>query len=215
MAIQIEGFTFNNFQENTYLLIDEKKDCVIIDPGCSTRAEENFFLEFIRNNQLNPVALLNTHAHLDHIMGNQFIQTEFNLDHYLHKDDLPTLESAPRSAAIYGIPDFTPSPTPNKLLNGGEKLKFGNIELEVLFTPGHAPGHVVFYNEKEKFVINGDVLFRGSFGRYDLPGGNLETLKKSIKEVMFKLPEDTIVYSGHGPATSIGNEKYSNPILNY
>ena len=215
MAIQIEGFTFNNFQENTYLLIDENKDCVIIDPGCSNRAEENFFLEFIRNNQLNPVALLNTHAHLDHIMGNQFIQTEFNLDHYLHKDDLPTLESAPRSAAIYGIPGFTPSPTPNKLLNGGEKLKFGNIELEVLFTPGHAPGHVVFYNEKEKFVINGDVLFRGSFGRYDLPGGNLETLKKSIKEVMFNLPEDTIVYSGHGPATSIGNEKYSNPILNY
>ena len=139
----------------------------------------------------------------------------FNLDYYLHELDLPTLHSAPIAASMYGIPGFEASPLPNKTLNHGDKLKFGDIELDVLFTPGHAPGHVVFYNAENKFVINGDVLFRGSFGRYDLPGGDLATLQKSIKEVMFQLPEDTEVYCGHGPTTTIGAEKHSNPILNY
>lgn len=215
MSLQINIFTFNPFQENMCIISDDNKNCVIIDPGCYHREEQQELLDFIIDNELVPQALLNTHAHLDHVVGNAFIQRHFNLDHYLHELDLPTLHAAPIAASMYGIPGFEASPLPNKTLNHGDKLKFGDIELDVLFTPGHAPGHVVFYNVENKFVINGDVLFRGSFGRYDLPGGDLLTLQKSITDVMFRLPEDTIVYCGHGPTTTIGTEKRSNPILNY
>lgn len=215
MSVQIEVFTFNAIQENTYLLIDDEKNCVIIDPGCYDRDEQQVLVDFISENRLNPVALLNTHAHIDHVLGNHFIQQRYNLDHYLHEADLVILDAVPNYAHLYGFPGYTPCPTPNKLLKGGEVLEFGNIKLEVFFTPGHAPGHVVFYNAENKFVINGDVLFRGSFGRFDLPGGDLPTLKKSITNILFSLPEDTVVHCGHGPATLIGIEKQSNPILNY
>ena len=215
MSIQIQVFTYGPFQENMYLLIDQQKNCVIIDPGCYEQFEKEELLAFIQDNELNPVALLNTHGHLDHVMGNAFIQRHYNLDYYLHELDIPTMEMSPRAAQMYGIPGFEPSPAPNKLLKEGDKLIFGGIELEVFLTPGHAPGHVVFYNAENKFIINGDVLFRGSFGRYDLPGGDLPTLIRTIKEVMFQFPEDTVVYTGHGPSTTIGIEKRSNPILNY
>lgn len=215
MSLQINIFTFNPFQENMCVISDEKKNCVIIDPGCYHREEQQELLDFINENELVPRALLNTHAHLDHVVGNAFIQRQFNLDYYLHESDLPTLNAAPIAASMYGIQGFEASPMPTKFLKDGDKLKFGDIELDVFFTPGHAPGHVVFYNEEHKFVINGDVLFRGSFGRYDLPGGDLPTLVRTIKEVMFKLPEDTVVYCGHGPTTTIGTEKRSNPILSY
>ena len=215
MALKIDSFTFNPIQENMYIISDEKKNCVIIDPGCYTRDEQEELLSFIRENDMVPQALLNTHGHLDHVMGNAFIQRQFNLDYYLHEADLPTLKSGPLAAQMYGIPGFEPSPEPTKYLHHNDKLVFGDIELDVFFTPGHAPGHVVFYNAENKFVINGDVLFRGSFGRYDLPGGDLPTLVSSIRYVMFTLPEDTIVYCGHGPTTTIGIEKISNPILSY
>ena len=160
-----------------------------------------------------PCALLNTHAHIDHVLGNSFIQENFNLDYYLHEEDLKTLNAVPNYAHLYGFQGYKVSPQPTTILKGGEKLVFGDIELDVYFTPGHAPGHVVFYNKENKFVINGDVLFRGSYGRVDLPGGSMEILKKTIAEVMFKLPDDTIVYCGHGPSTTIGVEKRSNHIL--
>lgn len=213
MAAHVEIFTFNPFQENTYIVYDDKKNCVIIDPGCYEREEEDELLSFIRENELVPQALLNTHAHIDHVLGNSFVQKQFNLDHYMHSEDLNTLNAVPNYAHLYGFPGYKLSPIPNKILKGGEKLIFGDIELDVFFTPGHAPGHVVFYNAENNFVINGDVLFRGSYGRVDLPGGDLETLKKSINEIMFHLPEETIVHCGHGPSTSIGIEKRSNYIL--
>lgn len=215
MSVTVEVFTFGPFQENSYLLIDNEKNCVIIDPGCHEQYEKEELKHFVIENNLTVKALLNTHGHLDHVAGNAFVLRNFQVDFYLHELDIPTLNWGPNAAAMYGIPGFEPSPQPNKLLNDGDKLTFGNIELEVLFTPGHAPGHVVFYNRENKFVINGDVLFRGSFGRYDLPGGNLNTLKKSIVNVMFHLPEDVVVYTGHGPSTTIGIEKKSNPILGY
>jgi glyoxylase-like metal-dependent hydrolase (beta-lactamase superfamily II) len=137
------------------------------------------------------------------------------VDHYAHELDLATLRSVESYAHIYGFQGYETSPEPTNSLTGNELLEFGGIRLKVLFTPGHAPGHVVFYDELNGFVINGDVLFRGSFGRVDLPGGSLEVLKSSIHEVMFKLPEDTIVYCGHGPSTTIGEEKRSNYILNF
>jgi hydroxyacylglutathione hydrolase len=213
MALQIDIFTFNPFQENTYIISDDQKNCVIIDPGCYEEHEEEALLTFINKRQLNPLALLNTHAHIDHVLGNSFVLDKFKIDHYLHSEDLITLNSVPKYAHLYGFGGYKPSPQPNKILKGGEKLVFGEIELDVFFTPGHAPGHVVFYNAENNFVINGDVLFRGSYGRVDLPGGSMEVLKKTITEIMFHLPEETVVHCGHGPSTTIGIEKRTNYIL--
>jgi glyoxylase-like metal-dependent hydrolase (beta-lactamase superfamily II) len=214
MGISIKKFTFNPFQENTVILHDGQS-CVIIDPGCYTKAEQDELTSYVNDNNLNVEALLLTHAHLDHVFGCDFILKTYDVDFYMHEKDIFTLEMGQRSADMYGIPRFIQPPTPNKLLKGDEVLKFGEIELKVLFTPGHCVGHVVYYNATHSFVINGDVLFAGSFGRYDLPGGDLETLKRSIFDVMFNLPEETVVYCGHGPETTIGNEKRSNFILQH
>ncbi len=215
MKLQVQQFTFNPFQENTYVVYSENGDAVIVDPGCYERHEENELTNFITSKNLKILALLNTHAHIDHVLGNAFVLENYQVDYYLHPLDLVTLNSAPNSAHLFGFQNFKESPLPTKQLSHGEKLHFGEIEFEVLFTPGHAPGHVVFYNVENNFVINGDVLFQGSFGRVDLPGGDLETLKRSIFTVMFELPENTTVYCGHGPATTIQQEKAFNYIHNF
>jgi len=215
MSISIESFQFNAFQENTYLVWDNLKNCVVIDPGCYAREEEFELLNFIESNELNVVALLNTHAHIDHVLGNQFVFKKFNVDYYLHKEDLKVLQSVENYAHLYGFEGYQTSPLPTKDLVHNQKLTFGELEIKVLHTPGHAPGHVIFYFEKENFVINGDVLFRGSFGRVDLPMGDLETLKNSIYNIMFQLPDSTTVYCGHGPETTIGIEKKTNYILQF
>lgn len=215
MKIFIETFTFNGFQENTVVLYDALKNCVIIDPGCYTREEQQALLGFISANDLKPVALLNTHAHIDHVLGNAFVQRTYNIPYYLHKSDLPTLNSVSNYAHLYGFEGYEVSPEPTHYLEDQQQLVFGGIELNVLFTPGHAPGHVVFYNQENQFVINGDVLFNGSFGRVDLPGGDITILKESIFNTLFKLPEDTLVYCGHGPTTTIGQEKKTNYIYNF
>jgi glyoxylase-like metal-dependent hydrolase (beta-lactamase superfamily II) len=215
MKVSVDVFTFNPFQENTYVLSDEAGNCVIIDPGCYERHEQTDLSAFINTNNLTVRALLSTHSHVDHVLGNAYILRTYNVDHYAHELDLATLRSVESYAHIYGFQGYETSPEPTNSLTGNELLEFGGIRLKVLFTPGHAPGHVVYYDELNGFVINGDVLFRGSFGRVDLPGGSLEVLKSSIHEVMFKLPEDTIVYCGHGPSTTIGEEKRSNYILNF
>jgi hydroxyacylglutathione hydrolase len=210
--IKIKKFTFNAFQENTYVLSDPSGICVIIDPGCYDRSEEQILSSYIENNGLKPLALLNTHAHIDHILGNQFVREHYGIDHYLHEKDLQTLKAVESYAHVYGFTGYKPSPEPTHSLNHGDTLNFGSIKLEVLFTPGHCPGHVVFFQPEDQFVINGDVLFQGSFGRVDLPGGDLETLKDSIFNTMFKLPDETVVYCGHGPETTIGTEKRYNYI---
>lgn len=215
MKIFIETFTFNGFQENTVVLYDALKNCVIIDPGCYTREEQQALLGFISANDLKPVALLNTHAHIDHVLGNAFVQRSYDIPYYLHKSDLPTLNSVSNYAHLYGFEGYEVSPEPTHYLEDQQRLVFGGIELNVLFTPGHAPGHVVFYNQENQFVINGDVLFNGSFGRVDLPGGDITILKESIFNTLFKLPEDTVVYCGHGPTTTIGQEKKTNYIYNF
>ena len=214
MGVSIEKMTFNPFQENTYIIHDETI-CVIIDPGCYEREEQNSLIEFIESKNLTPVALLLTHAHIDRVLGCAFVLSKYDIDFYMHNEDLSTLNSVGNYAHVYGFPGYTPPKAPNILLNGGEKLNFGEIELDVHFTPGHCTGHVVFYNKVNNAVVNGDVLFDGSFGRVDLPGGDLATLKNSIFETMFSFPEDTVVYCGHGPETTIGKEKRSNAILQY
>jgi len=212
MALSVQKFTFNPFQENTFIVHNET-DCVIIDPGCYSPGEQETLVDFIDSKGLTPQAVLLTHGHLDHVFGCDFVQKKYGLDVYMHEKDIFTLEMGERSAMVYGIPGFVKPETPNKLLQGDELLRFGSIELQVAFTPGHCVGHVVFINYKDDFVINGDVLFAGSFGRTDLPGGDMAVLKKSIFDVMFKLPETMTVYSGHGEETTIGAEKRSNFIL--
>ena len=212
MGVKIKKFTFNGFQENTYVVYNEQS-CVIIDPGCYDREEQKTLTEFIQSNNLTPKALLLTHAHIDHVLGCAYVLDTFNVDFYIHKEDIATLSAVPNYSKIYGFPGYTPPKEPTHLLNGGEKLDFDGITFDVFFTPGHCVGHVVYYNKEQDFVINGDVLFAGSFGRTDLPGGDMKVLKKSIFEIMFKLPEQTVVYCGHGGETTIGEEKRTNYIL--
>lgn len=214
MAITIEKFTFNGFQENTYVLHDGSH-CVIIDPGCYTSDEQTVLFSFIEENNLEPSAVLLTHAHIDHVLGCAAVLNRYSIDFYIHEGDLTTLSSVPNYAHLYGFPGYTPPSEPTHILKGGETLTFGSMTFNVIFAPGHAPGHVVYYNEEQSFVINGDVLFNGSFGRTDLPGGSLEVLKKSIKEQLFTLPDNTRVYCGHGPETFIGQEKQTNAILSF
>ena len=212
IMLNLQSFVFNGFQENTYVLFDETKECVIIDPGCYTAAERNQLASFIVENELKPVRLLNTHCHIDHILGNNFIAKKFNLGLEIHKEDLPVLLATTEYGHLYGF-TVDPSPEPTRFIKENEIIRFGNTELEVRFTPGHAPGHVVFINHLERLVINGDVLFYNSIGRTDLPGGDLNTLLNSIKTQLFTLPDDYVVHTGHGPSTTIGNEKKYNPFV--
>jgi len=211
----VKEFTFNPFQENTYIVYTDSGSCVIIDPGCYSAQEESELFSFIKENELNPVALLNTHAHIDHVLGNAFVLSKFSIPFYLHDDDIKTLIAVESYAHIYGFEGYKVSPQPTHSLSNLKQLKFDGIEFSVFHTPGHCPGHVVFYSEKHQFVINGDVLFNGSFGRVDLPGGDIEILKNSIFSTMFHLPESTTVYCGHGPETTIGQEKRTNYIHNF
>lgn len=208
----IKAFPFNPFQENTYIVSDETKECIIIDPGCYTPEERKYMLEYIEDNELKPVRLLNTHCHLDHICGNKFIAEKYGLKLEAHQAELPILEHAPKAASMYGFP-MEKSPEIEIFLSEEDVVLFGNSKLEILFTPGHSPGSISFYSPKEAFIIAGDVLFKQGIGRTDLPLGDHETLLKSIKEKLFTLDKKTIVYSGHGPSTSIGYELVNNPFF--
>ncbi len=210
--MKVKSFTFNPFQENTYVLYDDTKEAVIVDPGCYNNTEENELLQFINENNLKPVRLLNTHGHIDHVFGNAFVASQFNLDLELHEMDLEILKMAKIMAEKYGL-EYTVSPLPGRYLSEREEIKFGNTALEIRFVPGHAPGHVVFYETVSKQLIGGDVLFQGSIGRTDLPGGNHEDLLESIRNQVFTLPDEVVVYPGHGPSTNVGFEKKNNPFF--
>lgn len=210
--INIHSFTFSPIQENTYILFDETKECIIIDPGCYDNNERTELAEFIAKNELKPVKLLNTHCHLDHIFGNAFVCERYNLTPEFNKKDQPVFDAFIASAHMYGL-NAEPSPPAGNFLEEGDVIKFGNSSLEIVFTPGHSPGSITYYNREDKFMIAGDVLFYGSIGRTDLPGGDFETLINSIKTKLFPLGDDFKVYSGHGPMTNIGFEKKNNPFL--
>jgi glyoxylase-like metal-dependent hydrolase (beta-lactamase superfamily II) len=208
----VKSFTFNPFQENTYVLSDDTKSCIIVDPGCYNFQEQEELLYYIESNGLNPVKLVNTHAHIDHVFGNNFVSKKFNLELELHRLDIPVLNAAEMSATKYGL-NYTKSPEATVFLKEGDKMTFGETELDIMHIPGHAPGHVVFYHKESKVIIGGDVLFRGSIGRTDLPGGNHEDLIKNIKEKLFVLDGEIEVFSGHGPSTTIGFERDNNPFF--
>jgi glyoxylase-like metal-dependent hydrolase (beta-lactamase superfamily II) len=210
--LKVTSFVFSPVQENTYVVHNESGDCIIVDPGCYFGNERNELKEFIQNGQLAPKYLLNTHCHLDHVFGNKFIHDTYGLTLHLHEKEKPLLEYAPTSGLSWGLP-FDNYRGDLIFLREGEVIRLGDDELEVLFTPGHSPGHVSFWCRAQHFVLSGDVLFRQSIGRTDLPGGSFETLIQSIREKLFVLPDETVVYAGHGPETSIGAEKADNPFL--
>lgn len=212
---EIGIFTFNAFQENTYVLYDETKECVIIDPGCSTGEEERRLVHFIEAKGLKPVRLIMTHGHVDHMLGNAFVANKYNLEVEIHEDEVPVLMMSPQIGRMYGFPvEPSPNPKPKYYIKEADTLTFGNTTLKALLTPGHSPASISFYCEASNFVIGGDVLFRQSIGRTDLPGGDFNTLINSIKTQLYPLGDDVKVFPGHGPDTTIGYEKKYNPFLN-
>lgn len=210
--ITIKSFEFSPIQENTYILYNEFNDCLVVDPGCYFDNEREELAAFIEQKALKPRMLLNTHCHLDHVFGNKFVAEKYELKLSLHEKELPVLQFAPTSGLMYNMP-FDNYTGEFIFLKEGETLKLGADELKILFTPGHSPASISFYSEKQGFVVSGDVLFQRSIGRTDLPGGDFETLIKSIKTQLLVLPDDTKVYSGHGLVTTIGEEKRGNPYL--
>ena len=209
---KIKFFTFNPIGENTYLLYNDSKQCIIIDPGCYFEEENEKLKAFITQNELNPSQLLNTHCHLDHVFGNKMIAETYQLTLQMHEKEKQVLAYAPTSGLMYNMPfdnyvgDFI-------LLKEGDSVLLGQDELKVIEVPGHSPGSICFYCAKQNFLIGGDVLFQGSIGRTDLPLGDHETLLLHIKNKLLILPEETVVYSGHGLPTTIGAEKANNPYL--
>ena len=210
--LKIKIFPFNPFQVNTYVLYDETGECVIIDASCYEVSEKNQLQAFIDENELKPVFLLNTHCHIDHILGNNFVYRTWGLKPLVHKDSIPFLDNAAEYGQAFGF-EVEKQVMPEDFISEGQIIRFGDQQLKVLETPGHAAGSVCFLHEKENFVIAGDVLFHNSIGRTDLPTGDFDMLINSIRSKLMVLPDDTRVYCGHGPATSIGNERKENPFL--
>jgi glyoxylase-like metal-dependent hydrolase (beta-lactamase superfamily II) len=210
--LHVKSFEFSPIQENTYILYNEFNECLIIDPGCYFDDEKEALSNFISQAGLKPVMLINTHCHLDHVFGNKYVAEKYGLTLHIHEGEKKVLDFAPASGLMYNMP-FDNYAGDITFLNEGDVIKLGQDELRVLFTPGHSPASLSFYCEKDGFVISGDVLFCRSIGRTDLPGGDFDTLINSIRSQLFVLPAETKVYSGHGPATTIGDEKRENPFL--
>ena len=210
--LAVKSFTFSPVQENTYVLYNEQKQCCIIDPGCSFPQERDELKTVIEKTGLTPVLLLNTHCHLDHVFGNKFVHDTWGLALHIHKLEKPLLDYAPQSGLKWGLP-FDNYEGPIEYIKEGTSIKVGEEELEIRFTPGHSPGSVSFYHEAGGFIIGGDVLFSGSVGRADLPGGSMDVLINSIQTQFFTLPDDTKVYSGHGVMTTVALEKMNNPFV--
>ena len=212
--ITIQDFCFSAFQENTYVLYNELKEAIIIDPGCYTRIEEKILSDFIRKENLKPTLLLNTHCHLDHVFGNNYVSETYGLTAHIHPNEQIVLDRLPEAAAKWGAPTETYK-GPIQYIQEGEIIPLGNDAFKVLLTPGHSPGSVCFYHVEQDFMIGGDLIFKDGVGRTDLPGANPQDLIKSIREQIFPLPDSLTIYSGHGPVTTWGREKEHNPYIKY
>lgn len=210
--MKVEKFVVNPLGENSFILSDETGECIFIDPGFYYDEEYQEIKDYVNVNKLTPVKITNTHCHFDHIMGVEFVRNEFKVPFYIHSGDLFWVEKAVSQGEMFGF-EMNPVAPPDGFLAENEFVEFGNTRLKIIHIPGHSPGHVVFYSEKDKILIAGDVLFYGSIGRTDLPGGNHETLISGIKNKLFVLPDDTTVFCGHGPETKLGIERRTNPFL--
>lgn len=210
--MNIKTFTFNPFQENTYVLWDHTSECIIVDPGCYEKHEKESLQQFILEEELKVVNLVNTHCHIDHVLGNAWVARTFGVGLAMHRLDLPTLKANEVVGPQYGFQHYEDM-APSKFFEEGDIISFGETNLQVLFTPGHCQGHVVFHHSESNSVFGGDVLFRGSIGRTDLPGGDFDALANSIRQKLYPLPDKTVVHPGHGPTTTIGFEKTNNPFV--
>lgn len=208
--LSIQTFVFNPFSENTYVVSDQTGTAVIIDPGCYETDEQNELDEYIASKRLSVQYLLNTHCHIDHVLGNYHVKKKYRVPLLMHTREENVLRAVKTYAPNYGFNGYQET-TADQFIHEGEVISFGETTWDILFLPGHAPGHVGFYDKKEGVIFSGDVLFDGSIGRTDLPGGDYDTLIQSIREKMFALPNEVIVYCGHGATTTIGKEKQSNP----
>lgn len=208
----IRSFTFNPFSENTYVLYDETGECVVVDPGCAFPDEEAELDGFIAAQKLTVKQVVLTHAHIDHIIGCDHVCKKYGVGIVMHAEDLPMLQRGPQIGLMYGFP-VKEAPQPEAYLKHGDTYSFGHTTLGVLHTPGHSPGSISFVHTPTKSIISGDVLFQGSIGRTDLPGGNMDTLLAAIRTYLFSLDDDFQVFSGHGNPTTIGTEKKFNPFL--
>jgi glyoxylase-like metal-dependent hydrolase (beta-lactamase superfamily II) len=213
VMLQLESFVFNPFAENTYVLYDDTKECVIIDPGCSNASEENELFGFIDSHRLKPVLAINTHGHIDHIIGNAAVKKRYGIEVAAHPNVKSDFQRSQQQAQMFGMPFDSDSELPDRDLEDGETIKVGGSTLEVISTPGHAMGSISLYAEMEGWVFTGDALFCRSIGRTDFPGGNYEQLRTNIIERLFHLPDDTEVYSGHGEVTTIFDERRYNMFL--
>lgn len=206
-------FPVNPFEMNCYVYHDENSgEGVIIDPGAYTHNEKSDILEYISSNNITIKYIINTHGHIDHIMGNKWAKEQFPVPILMNKDDMPLLEKSVEQGSMYGVA-VSLSPEPDKYLNGGDTVAFYNCTLDVIQTPGHSPGSVCLIDEKNKTIFAGDVIFHGSIGRTDLWMGNMDTLISSIKDKLFKYHDDFTLYPGHYEQTTIGEEKNFNPFL--
>jgi len=210
--IGIAQFVFNSFMVNNYILYDETKECIVVDAACYDNSEKKELTGFIEKNRLKLVRNINTHCHIDHVLGNQLIADTFQVYPEYHKDSIPFFYTAREIGKSFGY-TFDRIPDVKGYLQEGDEVTFGNSVLKVLYTPGHAEGSICLYSEKQGFVITGDVLFKDTIGRTDLPGSDFNKLMESIRKKLFTLPDDTIVYPGHGPETTIGYEKMNNPFI--
>jgi hydroxyacylglutathione hydrolase len=210
--ITVKTFVFNEFQENTYLLIENSGLCKVIDPGMNSDAERQQFDHFIASNKLRLEAIVNTHCHVDHVLGCQYLKRKYSLPFYIHRLEIPLLEQAVSYGNFFGI-EIEPPPLPDFYLNEDEVLEVGTSQFKIIHVPGHSEGSVAFYNSEQEIVITGDVLFKGSIGRTDLTGGDYATLINSIKSKIMTLPGNTLVLPGHGVSTSIEAERKTNPFL--
>ncbi|MCS7004246.1 MAG: MBL fold metallo-hydrolase [Cytophagales bacterium] len=209
----IQTFVFNDLYENTYVVVDEStKICCILDPGCYSKKEQNELLRYIEQNHLHVKAIINTHCHVDHVIGNDFCKRTFKAPLFVHENALETLRQVPLYAPLYGFVHYYET-YPDEFLKEGELFSVGNLTFQVLDVPGHCEGHLALFHEKTPVVFSGDVLFRNSIGRTDFPGGNFEKIQHSIRRKLYALPDNTIVYAGHGETTTIGFEKIHNPYI--
>ena len=213
--LQVKTFVFNALAVNTYVIYDdEKRLAIVIDPGCYTPEEEQTLSEFIEQQELLVMYVVNTHAHIDHVVGNRYVQSTYNVPVIIHKEDLPTLEYMKQHAADFGFDKYRSMGTKLPISSIHHVIQLGNTSLDVMHAPGHSPGHVVLYSFVDKCVFSGDTLMRGTIGRTDLPGGDYYTLMKSIRrQLLCKMTDEIIVYPGHGPSTTIGEERKNNIAL--
>ncbi len=210
--MNIQSFVFNPFYENTYVLWDDTQEAIIVDPGCYEKYEQEELLGFIRLKKLEVKLILNTHCHIDHVLGNYWATEAFKCPLWIPENELSSFKAVTTYAPNWGVTRYTEAEV-NQLVKEFDNIQFGNVMLTAIEAPGHSPGHLVYYWPKGHILVGGDVLFKGSIGRTDLPGGNHDLLLQNIREKIYTLPGETVVYPGHGPSTTVEFERKSNPFV--